>query len=121
MAFSAPQTLKDKWPLLVKYGATKTCTYQSMLESSYQDGNVTKPVDSSHVVEIVFDQIQASLIDGSTIMAIDRVAIFPALNLPVVPKINDLIVDPSLKEYEVKAIVEDPVDAHFELRVRPIK
>jgi len=129
MAFSAAATLQSKWPLFVKYGATKTCVYQSMLESSYTGGNVTKPIESSHTLEIVFDALgggsrqkyQQVLDDGSTIRVIDRVAIFPALNLPVVPKINDLIVDPSLKEWEVKAVSEDPVDAHFELWVRPIK
>jgi len=91
-----------------------------MLDSDYTGGNVTKPIDSSHSVDIVFDEIQASLVDGSTIMSIDRVAIFPALNLPVVPKIRDIIVDPSLREWEVQVVVGDPVDAHFELRVRPI-
>jgi len=121
MGFSAPAILKDKWPLFVKYGATKTCVYQSMADSDYAGGNVTKPVDSSHTLEIVFDKITASLVDESTILFIDRVAIFPSLNLPVVPKINDLIVDSSLREWEVKDVVADPVDAHFELRVRPIK
>ena len=122
MAFSAPKTLQAKWPLFVKYGATKTCVYQSMVDTIYTpaDGNVLKPVDSSHTLEIVFDKVQAILVDGATIKIIDRVAIFPALELPVVPKINDLIVDPSLREWEVKDVVEDPVDAHYELRVRPI-
>ena len=129
MAFSAPAILKDKWPLFVKYGATKSCVFQSMADSGYSSGTVLKPVDSSHTLEIVFDAIgggsrqkyQQAVDDGSTIRVIDRVAIFPALNLPVVPKINDLIVDPSLKEWEVKAVSEDPVDAHYELWVRPIK
>ncbi len=129
MAFSAPQTLMDKWPLFVKYGATKTCVYQSMLESAYNGGNVVKPVESSHNIEIVFDAIgggssqkyQKSLADGETVRKIDRVAIFPSLALPVIPKINDLIVDPSLKEWEVKGVSDDPVGAHYELHVRPIK
>ncbi len=120
MAFSAPQTLMNKWPLFKKYGATKSCVYQSMLASNYTGGNVTKPIESTHNVDIVFDKINASLVDESTIKIIDRVAIFPALALPVEPKINDLIVDPSLREWEVKAVVGDPVDAHYECRVRPI-
>ncbi len=120
MAFSAPQTLMAKWPLFTKYGATKSCVYQSMLASDYTGGNVTKPVASTHNVEIIFDRINSSLVDGSTIQIIDRVAIFPALALPVEPKINDLVVDPSLREWEVKDVVADPVDAHFECRVRPV-
>jgi len=121
MGFSAPITLQDKWPLFVKYGATKTCVYQSMEDTSYTPGNAPiKPVESSYNLEIVFDKILATQVDGETIRFIDRVAIFPALDLPVVPKINDLIVDPSLREWEVQDVIEDPVDAHFELRVRPI-
>jgi len=127
MAFSAAATLQAKWPLFAKYGATKACVYQSMLESSYTAGNVTKPIDASYSLDVVFDALgggslqkyQQMLNDGSTIRAIDRVAIFPALNLPVVPKIGDLIVDPSLTEWEVKAVSEDPVNAHYELWVRP--
>lgn len=128
MPSQAALILQAKWPLFTKHGATKTCVYQSMLDSDYTGGNVTKPIDSSHSLEIVFDSLgggslqkyQQTLSDGSTIRTIDRVAIFPSLNLPVVPKINDLIVDPSLTEWEVKAVSEDPVDAHFELWIRPI-
>ena len=120
MAFSGPQILSDKWPLFVKFGATKTCTFQSMLESEYVDGNVTKPIDSSNQLEIIFKKINATLVDESTILFIDRVALFPVLDLPVVPKINDIIVDDSLVEWEVKDVVEDPMDMHYELRVRPI-
>ncbi len=128
MGFSAPATLRDKWPLFIKYGATKACVYQAMSDSAYVGGNVTKSVISSHNLEIVFDSLgqgavskfQTTLSDGSTIRSIDRVAIFPTLLLPVVAKINDLIVDPSLTEWEVKAIAPDPVDAHWELLVRPI-
>lgn len=120
MGFSAATTLQSKWPLFVKYGATKSCVYREMAGSTYSGGNVSKAIISSTNLEIIFDKVVASLVDGSTILVIDRVAIFPALNLPVVPKINDVIVDPSLREWEVKDVVEDPVDAHFELRVRPV-
>lgn len=120
MSFSAALTLQNKWPVFVKYGVTKSCVYQSMLPSEYAGGNVSKAVDSSTNLEIIFDKINVSLVDGSTILAIDKWAIFPSLNLPVVPKINDLIVDSSLREWEVKDIIEDPVDAHYDLRVRPI-
>ena len=115
-----PELLQKNWKLFVKFGATKTCTYQSMLESEYVDGNVTKPIDSSHTLEIIFKKINATLVDESTILFIDRIAVFPVLDLPVDPKINDIIVDDSLVEWEVKDVVQDPMDMHFELRVRPI-
>jgi len=121
MAFSAPAILKDKWPLFVKYGATTSCVYQEKGNSDYDGNDVTKPTLSSHSLEIVFDKIKTSLVDGSTIKIIDRIAIFPSLNLPVEPKINDLIVDSSLKEWKVKDTDKDPLGAHYELRVRPIK
>jgi hypothetical protein len=129
MAFSAPTILKKNWPLLVKFGATKTCTYKKMASAAYAGGNVTKPTVSSHPgLEIVFDVVgqgadkkyQFKLEDGSAVRTIDKVAIFPALDLPVVPVINDLIVDPSSVEWIVKAVSEDPVNAHYELLVRPI-
>lgn len=100
-----------------------------MADSVYAGGSVTKSVISSHPgIEIVFDAIsqgsgqkfQIRLEDGSTIRSIDKVAIFPALDLPVDPKINDLVVDPTSKEWLVKAVSEDPVNAHYELLVRPI-
>lgn len=129
MSFSAPTILQAKWPVLVKLGATKTCTYQSMLVPGYSGGEVTEGIDVSVPgIEILFDALgstaagrfQITLNDGSAVRSIDRVAIFPALDLPVVPRINDLIVDPSLSTWKVKAVSEDPVDAHYELWVRPM-
>jgi hypothetical protein len=128
MVFSSAILLSDKWSLFVKYGATQSCTYSDMLDSTYSGGNVTKTAKTVYTdIDIVFDSLgggsvqkyQEQLEDGSTIRTIDRVAIFPTLKLPVVPKINDLIVDPSLAKWIVKAIAEDPVNAHYELLVRP--
>ncbi len=129
MAFSAPKTLLDKWNLFVKYGATEPCVFQSMDDSEYVGGTVTKPILSSHSLDIVFDALsqgaqakfQISKADESAIRKIDKVTLFPALALPVAPKVNDLIVDSSLVEWEVKGVAKDPVKAHYELWVRPIK
>ncbi len=121
MAFSAPSTFADKWPLFVKYGATKSCVYQSMYPSKYDGEDVLKNVKSSHNIEIVFDSIKETLNDESTTRSINKVAIFPALLLSVDPKINDLIVDPDLTSWEVKAVSPDPLNMHYELLVKPIK
>ena len=121
MAVSIPATLLQKWPLFIKFGLAKGCTFQSVLESEYAEGNVVTPIDSSHNINVIFKNIKQFLIDGSTIRSIDRVALFPVLELPVIPKINDVIVDPSLTEWKVQEVVGDPADAHYELRVRPIK
>lgn len=122
MSVNAPQILADNWHLFVSNGATALCTYKEMGDTAYTPGNtVTKPVVSSHELEIVFDQrTQTFFSEGSTIRSIVEIAIFPSLLLPVAPKINDLIVDPSLKEWEVVAILKDPVDAHYELTVKPV-
>lgn len=128
MSYSAAATLQDKWPLFVKYGATKPCVYQSMHEANYSGGSVTKPIKSSHNIDTVMDALGGgmqkyfeSTSDGETVKSIDRVAIFPVMSLPVEPKVYDLIVDPSLTEWEVKGIAGDPMSAHWELWIRPIK
>lgn len=120
MAVDIASTLLKKWPVFVNNGLTNLSTFQSMEESSYTPGNdVSTPVSSSHSIEIIFDNIQASLVDESTVRSIDRYAIFPVLLLPVVPKLNDLIVDSSLVVWTVKAINTDPANAHYQLHVRP--
>jgi len=57
--------------------------------------------------------------DDETIKSIDKVALLPALGLPVSPKINDLIVDSSSKKWKIKAVHQDPLKAHYELWIRP--
>jgi hypothetical protein len=121
MAVNAPKLLQQKWPILTRNGLTKTCLYRERASASYSPttGVVTQSTTSSHTLEILFDQIRASLVDGSTVLSIDRWAIFPALNLPVVPKVDDVIVAPNSREWVVKDVVEDPADASYSLRVRP--
>jgi len=126
MAVSIPATFADKWPLFTKNGLTRPCVYQEMGETAYVAGVASTPIISSHNVDIIFKAVsrnsfQIVLEDGSTIKSIDRAALFPVLLLPVVVKVNDLIVDPSLKEWKVKAIGDDPAGAGWNLWVRPIK
>lgn len=123
MGVNAPQLLKDNWHHFVANGATKTCTYQEMGDTVYPPGGVvsTPILSSTPNLEIVFDQrTQYFVADGSTIRSISEIAIFPSLLLPVVPKIDDLIVDPSSKEWVVKDVIQDPVDAHYELTIKPV-
>lgn len=128
MAVSIPKLLQSKWQAFVSAGVTTTCTYKSMELPTYNGGVVTKNVISQHPgTEIIFtamgggslQKYQAMLVDGETIKKIDKVAVFPSLNLPVVPKINDFIVDPSAVSFKVKAVALDPANAAYELWVRP--
>lgn len=120
MAINIPQALLNKWPLFVKAGATKPCTYKSMGNSNYTPGNqVTNPILSSTPLEIIFDDIKAFLVDDVSIFSIDKTAIFPVLLLSSIPKINDLIVGPDASKWKVIRIVVDPANACYQLQVRP--
>jgi len=123
MAFSAPATLQDKWPMLVKYGLTKKVVYQEMGESVRTANGVDTIIMSSTNIDAVLDNTSKFawlLRDDITIMNIDKVAIFPALALSVVPKVDDRIVMSDLIQWKVKGVCPDPADAHFELWIRPI-
>ena len=127
MAFSAPATLKDKWPMPVKYGLTKKVVYQEMGDSVRTANGVDTSIMSSTNIDVVMDNLGGGLQkfawllrDDITIMSIDKVAIFPALALSVVPKVDDIIVMSDLTQWKVKGVCPDPADAHFELWIRPI-
>lgn len=121
MAVDAPALLWANWNKFVENGVTEACVFQEMDDTGYVPGGAPiKDVLSSHNVDIVFDEIQKYLTDDSTTKSITKVAILPSLALPVVPKINDLVVDSSLREWEVLAVVADPANAHYELGVKPI-
>ncbi len=119
-----PAVLQANWPQLVKHGCTKTCTYQQMPDPDY-DANAGEPVDQDPIsethIEVVFDQFSNMVIDGEAIRVIDREALFPTMDLPVVPRINDRIVDPSTTVWRVvSGAPSDPADAHYSLHVRPV-
>ena len=126
MGFSAPATFMDKWPLFVKFGATKKFVFQEM-GKSVRDGNmgVDTPVISSTSLDVVFDKDTSKYTwlkrDDASILSIDFVAIFPSLALPVVPKIGDTMLASDLVEYKVNGVCPDPLDMHYELWIRPIE
>ena len=123
MGIDAKRILQSNWRHFTANGATKKCTFQAMADSAYTPGGAVVKEPSVEIpgIEVVFDMVKEVLVDGSTIRSIDRVAIFPALDIsPVVPSINDLIVDPSGREWIVKDVQTDPMEAQYSLRVRPV-
>lgn len=112
----------------VKFGdIRKLCTYRSIGQPSYNttSGAVTGSVIASEQVYIIFDDFnltknQASIkkIADQSIRSIDKIVIFPSLDLSFLPKTNDVIVDDLGVEWIVVGIQPDPADAHFELYVQ---
>ena len=118
-----PATIQANWPLLKKHGLTKACTFQVMPVQVYDanTGSVTGDPTATHPLDIVFDEFNHAAVDGEAIRFTDRKALFPVLDLPVVPHINDRIVSPSNVTWRVVAgPPSDPADAHYSLHVRPI-
>ncbi len=111
-----------------KFGSIrKACTYRQMEEPVY-DGNVTEAIKAEYPVMIIWDDFSftqtiagISKFDDSTILSIDRIVIFPALDLPVVPDMIDRIVDDSSVLWAFVGIAQDPADAHYEIHVRPLQ
>jgi len=110
-------------------GIRKECTYKSITVPSYnaQTGVVSGPVSTSYTgIKIIFDEFSANkasysifIKDDSSILSIDKIAILPVLDLAVIPKVEDEIVDNNSVTWRVKGIISDPADAHYELHVRP--
>lgn len=112
-----------------KFGTfRKSCTYKEMADSTYNatTGAVTAVVTSTTTINIIFDEFGFTVVNAATsqgdelnILTIDRKAIFPALDLSISPKVNDLIVEGSTT-WRVMGISLDPKPAHYELHVRPV-
>jgi len=114
----------------VKFGGIrKECTYKSITVPSYdaQTGVVSAPISTSYAgIKIIFDEFSTTVNnypnfrkDDSSILAIDKIAIFPVLDLAVIPKVEDEIVDNNSVAWRIKGVSVDPAEAHYELHVRP--
>ena len=128
MSANIPQILQDKWPILTANGLTRLATYQELTVAVYDASTkvIDQTVVSSHSIQMVWDEFsftenKAAIhkFDDSPILSIDRIVIFPSLDLPVEPSVNDRIVDDSSNEWSVLGISKDPAGAHYELHVRP--
>ena len=122
----AQDLLQSKFPL---FGGFRRYTeYQSMQTPEYDvsDGSVDKGTPTKYYLWIIlggfsFTKNQSTIKqnDITPVLGNDRSALFPALDLAVVPKIGDqMIVD--LITYRVIGLNADPAPAHRNLHIRPI-
>ena len=119
-----PAEVQKYWPIFIQNGLTKSCTYQVTPKQVYDpnSGTVTGPPTATYPIEVIFDEFSSLAIDGEAIRVIDRKALFPVLDLPVVPRIDDRIVSPSNVTWRiVSGPPSDPADAHYSLHVRPLQ
>ncbi len=122
---NVPALIQANWPTFTANGLTRPTTYQQLATASYDAnaGTVSHVVVSSTVLEMVWDDFsnkRQTKFDDSTILSIDRVVIFPSLDLPVEPSTNDRVVDDSSDVWNVVQIAGDPAEGHYELHVRPV-
>lgn len=119
------QQLQKNFP---KFGnIRKPCIYQE-IDSAYYDagsGSVIKNIVSEHPLMAIFDEASTGAVsninvdeDTSRVREL-KVAIFPALDLPITPKNHDRIVMENSSVWSVCGNIGDPADAHYELVIRP--
>lgn len=109
-----------------KFGPTilKKCTYVFEGDSSYSTSNseATDNENDQQSLTIAFVDYEAKYIDDHKILRIDKMALFPALNITAAfkPLIDDKIIELSdNSEWIVKSVLIDPAGAGYELQVRP--
>jgi hypothetical protein len=125
MALSVPATILAKWPILTRYGATKSCVYRKMAAPVYSTTTklVTRTITSSTNLEVLFDEVKkAQLPNARTqdepVLVKDKAAFFPALSLAFVPLEDDVIVDNASVLWTVLSVAVDPTGALFTLMLR---
>ncbi len=126
----AAELMQKHWP---KFGSIlKDSTYTPTKNSSYDavSGVVTELPDPlvEYSIKVIYDQfpqtkMYSPIAKGETeVLSIDRIAMFPALDLPVVPQIDDRLKEvASNDQWRVVGILTDPASGHYSLHVRPIR
>ena len=117
--------LKKQFP---KFGSIrKSCIYRQMDSSGYDaDSGLVTPVEVGQFpLMIIFDNASGAammnigLAEDTSIIRNLKVAIFPALELPIEPHEGDIITREDSSQWAVIGIIPDPAKAHWELVVRP--
>lgn len=122
----AQRQVQANWP---KFGSIrKSCTYKSRPNSTYNpaDQTAVESPSTDYPIFVIFDNFSFTSKmapqmeddeEGGTYT--DKKALFPFLDLPVVPQMGDFIVNNVTGEtWRVMAKNEDPVPALYELHVR---
>ena len=114
-----------------KFGSfRKQFSYTSVSNSVYNpsNGNSAPVIDSVQtgvwfiLADFTFTQITASQKheDDQVILAEDKKAIVPALDLNVTPKPGDIITDEAGENWKVVGKGSDPKPAIYQLHIRPL-
>jgi hypothetical protein len=129
MATDPGQILQDQIQKnFPKFGSIRqACVYRQMDSFTYDaDSGTSFPQEvSQHPLLIIFDTATASSLgeigvaEDSSVIRNLKVAIFPALDLPITPKEGDIIVREDSSQWSVIGVIPDPAKAHWELVVRP--
>lgn len=116
----AQRAFKKHFP---KFGsAIKKCQYVFSDPITYNtsDGSVIDSSTPDPEIDMMFDKFKSEQIDGTNVLAIDKIAIFPTLNITQEPVEGDKIIQGGY-EWVVKSIISDPMSVAYELHVRPRK
>ena len=111
-----------------KFGSIRrSCIYRQMGSADYDadTGTVNPEEIAQFPLLVIFDNVSPSALSNLNLQADSeatrnlKVAIFPALDLPIEPMINDIIVREDSSQWAVIGVIPDPAKAHWELVVRP--
>jgi hypothetical protein len=129
MGVSIPIILEDEWYNFVENGLTRPIHVVYMDPPIYdgdqvipQPQNIEGPIDAVWLdFKISMSRASLAKADDSTTLFVDKKVIFPALELPVTPRLTDKVVDDSNNEWSIIGIETDPARAHYTFHIRPLK
>jgi len=101
-------------------GLAPTGTFFRMVASTYDTatGRVINTETAYSDVPMVFASYKSEEIDDSEIVTTDQKVIIAANDLPVVPKVQDRVSDPSGEEYMIMDVKGVPGKSLWRLQVR---
>lgn len=94
------------------YGGVSTVVYDPAT------GTMVTTTSGGGIVKMVFTSFAFMEIDGSAVLANDRKAIIPTLDLAIVPTLNDTITRADGSAWNVIGIKTDPAGAAWVLQIR---
>lgn len=108
----------------VKFGSYRkntTYIFSKPVSRDEDTGIITEDqTDTQPDLMVIYDKFESKLVDDDAILSIDRIAIFPSLNINQEPEVGDKMIQGGY-EWNVEGILNDPMPVAYELHVRPRK